>query len=160
MSGKYGPPKYDVSMPGYKGRIRKQAESQRPSPMYSSNWHAFQKDTLRGDRVVDNALRKLAMKSAFRLKREIPIGPDSRDGHLRNKVKVDKVLRGGRHNDRTVYHVHGGGSGSKRDVSHWNEALYRATFSDSEKGAYSKREAGEYGSISSWLKNVDRSMNR
>lgn len=158
----YGPPSYDVSKKGnMASRKRAQAKRGKPSPMYSSNWHDFQGGTLNVDPVIKRRLHKLAIRAAFALKRHIPIGDDEdRDGHLRNAVRIETVLRGGMYADRTVYHVHAGGSGSKRELGKWHGTLYRATFSSAEAFKARRYKGGEVGEIPSWLKKAEGDVTR
>ena len=154
---RYGPPYYDISKKANMAvRKKRQAETGKPSPMYSSDWYGFRRGVLRDNPYIEKELYKLALKSSFALKRHIPLGDDGRDGHLRNAVRVQRVLRGGMFEDRTVYHVHGAGGGSKAELGKWHGATYRATFHNAE--AYKRRRLGEVGEIPSWLKKAERDV--
>lgn len=152
----YGPPYYDVSRKANMAlRKSQQAKSGKPSPMYSSDWYGFRSDTLQGDKVLERKLHQLAIRASFALKRRIPLGDKSSDGHIRNAVKVQKVLRGGMYSDRTVFHVHAGG-GSKTSLGKWHSALYRSTYTDAE--SFRNRRLGQTGPRPSWLKQAERDV--
>lgn len=150
----YGPPRYDIINEGYlKKRLKEQDLHGRP--VYSSDWHSFQRTVLNNNSTVDYALFKLAQRAVFALKREIPIGENSKDGHLRNKVKAFRVRNGGLARDRTVYEVHAGGH-TRADKAKWHAAVYRSTYSSAE--AYKKRRITETGDRVGWLRSAERRL--
>lgn len=154
---RYGPPYYDISNKGNMAlRKKRQAKTGKPSPMYSSDWYGFRSDVLRNNAYVEKSLYKLALKSSFALRRRISLGENGKDGHIRDAVRVQRVLRGGMYEDRTVYHVHGAGGGSKAELGKWNAATYRSTFRSAE--AYKTRKAGGVGEFPSWLKQAERDV--
>lgn len=150
----YGPPRYDITKKGYL-EARLKAQSKHERPVYSSDWHSFQKNVLNNNSTVDYALFKLAQKAVFALKREIPIGENSKDGHLRNRVKAYRVRNGGLARDRTVYEVHAGGH-TPADKAKWHAALYRSTYSSAE--AYKRRRITETGDRIGWLRSAERRL--
>ena len=150
----YGPPRYDIINKGYL-KARLEAQSSHKHPVYSSDWFSFQESVLNNNPYVDRALFKLAQKAVFALKREIPIGDNSKDGHLRNKVKAYRVRNGGLAKDRTVYEVHAGGH-TKEDRSRWHAALYRSTYSSAED--YKNRKLTETGDRIGWLRSAERRL--
>lgn len=150
----YGPPRYDITNKGYLEK-RLKAQSKHERLVYSSDWHAFQRTVLNNNSTIDYALFKLAQKAIFALKREIPIGENSKDGHLRNRVKAYRVRNGGLARDRTVYEVHAGGH-TPADRAKWHAALYRSTYSSAE--AYKRRRIAETGDRIGWLRSAERRL--
>lgn len=154
--GYHKPPRWDVSHPGLlRARVKAQAKNKRPVTMYSSDYHAFERDVLNGNKDIDRQLKKLALRSMFALKRHIPMG-DTKGGHLRDAVRVDKVLRGGHYKDRTVYEVHAAGSKSDKEKSKWQGALYRSTYTSAAD--YRRRGAGDRGPLLSWLERAEKDV--
>lgn len=150
----YGPPRYDIKNEGYLQQ-RLEAQSRHNKLVYSSDWHSFQRTVLNNNSTVDYALFKLSQKAIFALKREIPIGENSKDGHLRNRVKSYRVRNGGLARDRTVYEIHAGGH-TPADRSKWQAAVYRSTYSSAE--AYKKRRVTETGDRLGWLRSAERRL--
>lgn len=151
-----GPPYYDVSKKGnMKARLKEQAKTGSPSPMYSSNWQEFRRTVLQNNPDIDRELWTIAMRAKFALKRRIPLGEKEEDGRLRSAVTVQKIRKGGMYNDRDVYHVHAGGTTSA-DRSKWNAANFRSTFPDAK--AWKARRLGEPGPLPSWLQQAERDI--
>lgn len=155
-SPKGGPPYYDVSKKGnMEARLKEQAKTNSPSPMYSSNWQEFRRTVLQNNPDIDRELWTIAMRAKFALKRRIPLGEKEEDGRLRSAVTVQKIRKGGMYKDRDVYHVHAGGTTSA-DRSKWNAANFRSTFPDAK--AWKARRLGEPGPLPSWLQQVERDI--
>ena len=163
--GQYGPPKYDYSRkPQLKARIKKQATRKSPVLMYSSKWQTFGAYYLRNNPLIDKHLRKLASRALFQMRREIPIGDDGSDGHLRNQVRIAKKPRGGFRKDRDTYLV-GGFSDNKTDRQKWNAAVKRSSYhsrEDWEQALKAARSGGRvpYGPKKSWINSTADKVNR
>lgn len=139
---KYGPPSYDVSnVATYIGRIAEQAETGKPSAMYSSHWHEFGDEVLRGNPLIKRELRKIAHRGLFALKRVIPLGTAS-DGHFRNELKVKFHRRGAKYKDRNTYTIEYTGE----NRAGWNAAVARSRFKSSADFKNATRGVGQ-----SWL---------
>lgn len=139
---KYGPPSYDVSrIATYNERVREQAATGKPVAMYSSHWHEFGSEVLRGDPFIRKELRKIANRGLFALKRIIPLGTAS-DGHFRNELKVKFHRRGAREKDRNTFTIEYTGE----NRAGWNAAVYRSRFKSSADFKNATRGVGP-----SWL---------
>lgn len=156
MSPGYGPPWYDVSR---KVELASRKKKQTKYGMYSSDWFGFGEDVLRGNPVINRHLQKLAHRTLFMLKQEIPIG-DSRDGHIRNNLKIVKHPRGNRTKDRDVYMIEYAGNQGK-----FSRAMTRATYPSKEawQAALRGRENGRgvpQGPYKSWVERAAARANR
>lgn len=139
---KYGPPSYDVSrIATYNERVREQAKTGTPSSMYSSRWHDFGREVLRGDPLIKRELRNIANRGLFALKRVIPLGTAS-DGHFRNELKVKFHRRGAREKDRNTFTIEYTGE----NRAGWNAAVARSRFKSSADFKNATRGVGK-----SWL---------
>lgn len=151
-----GPPYYDVSKKAnMEARLKRQAKTGSPSPMYSSDWYEFRRTVLQSNPYIDSKLRTIAMRAMFKLKQKIPLGEREDDGRIRSAVTFEKIRKGGMFKDRDVYHVHAGGATSA-DRSKWNAANYRSTFPDAK--AWKARRLGTPGPLPSWLQQVERDI--
>lgn len=150
----YGPPKYDVSFKAiYNQRVLKQAALNKPTAMYSSDWHHFGAHYLRRNKFVQQELRKIAIRGLFALKREIPLG-DAEDGHLRNELKINFHRRAGTRRDRmgyTVDYVGGKPHG-------WNAAVRRSTFAS--PADFKNAARGIDGTLPSWVERAAKRIDQ
>lgn len=139
---KYGPPYYDVSnIANYNKRVRDQARNKSPNALYSSDWHEFGREVLRGNPLIKKELRNIANRGLFALKRVIPLG-DPSDGHLRNELKVKFHKRGARYKDRNTFTIEYAGE----NKAGWNAAVARSRFKNSADFKNATRGVGK-----SWL---------
>lgn len=139
---KYGPPYYDVSnIATYLERIEKQGVTGKPHAMYSSHWHEFGREVLRGNPLIKRELRRIANRGLFALKRVIPLGTAS-DGHFRNELKIKFHRRGARYKDRNTYTIEYTGE----NRAGWNAAVARSKFKSSADFKNATRGVGQ-----SWL---------
>lgn len=139
---KYGPPYYDISnVATYLERIEKQGVTGKPHAMYSSHWHEFGREVLRGNPLIKRELRNIANRGLFALKRVIPLG-DASDGHFRNELKVKFHRRGARYKDRNTYTIEYTGE----NRAGWNAAVARSKFKNSADFKNATRGVGK-----SWL---------
>lgn len=150
----YGPPKYDVSFKAiYNQRVLKQAALNKPTAMYSSDWHHFGAHYLRRNKVIQHELHRIAIRGLFALKREIPLG-DAEDGHLRNELKINFHRRAGTRRDRmgyTVDYVGGKPHG-------WNAAVRRSTFAS--PADFKNAARGIDGPLPSWVERAAKRIDQ
>lgn len=141
----YGPPKYDISnKAGLNRRILEQAGSNSPTMIYSSHWHDFGREFLRGNRVVEKGLRRVASRSLMAMRVTVPTG-DADQGHMKSSLRIVKVRNAGFRHDRTGYKVDYVGPKPKA----WNAAVRRSTFSSNAE--FKNAGRGVYGPIPSWI---------
>lgn len=139
---KYGPPYYDVSnIANYNKRVRDQARNKSPNALYSSDWHEFGREVLRGNPLIKKELRNIANRGLFALKRVIPLGTAS-DGHFRNELKVKFHRRGAKYKDRNTFTIEYTGE----NKAGWNAAVARSRFKSSADFKNATRGVGQ-----SWL---------
>lgn len=95
-------PKYDESR---KSSLYNQLRLDTQSVTYLSDYKSF-----RGLMTKNPRLRRILYRQAMRAqaawKRQIPLGSDGSDGHIRDYVKIKSVPRGGWYKDRMTYIVY------------------------------------------------------
>lgn len=145
-------PTYDSSRKSnMKFRKKRQAQIGYPKAMYSSSWHDFGRETLRGDTHIKRKLATTASRALYLLRREVPLG-DAKDGHVRNELRMGFQRFGGYYHDRQVYTVDYYGD----NYDKWAGMVRRSTFPDSK--AWKNAGRGVYGPIPSWLERTAKTL--
>ena len=95
-------PKYDESR---KDSPYNQLRLDTQSVTYLSDYRSFRSLMTKNPRLR-RILYRQALRAQAAWKRQIPMGKDGSDGHIRDHVKVKSVPRGGWHKDRMIYVVY------------------------------------------------------
>lgn len=145
-------PYYDTSRKAnMKIRKKNQAKNRYPKAMYSSSWHDFGRETLRGDTYIKRKLAVVAGRALYMLRRDIPLG-DAKDGHVRNELRLGFQRFGGHHHDRQVFTVDYYGD----DYNKWAGMVRRSTYPSHK--AWKNAGRGVYGPIPSWLERTAKNL--
>lgn len=152
----YGPPKWDRWSKdphmGFQARQKRQKDDQ---ALYFSHWKEFQDTILVGNPTIETQLKRIALKALVELRRKIPVG-DSRNGHMRNDLKIVRLHRTGfSHlwpNDRTGYGIVYAGKNPKGFAARLKQSSYpsKEAYLAAVKQAQSGGGSVPFGPRDSW----------